>query len=315
MAEETDHEKLDRNPAEGNRFLRQLGSWIRVSAQAVSGLLEDEGDISIERSGRTTPLRRQWLYFEEVVRNSPIAIVTLDLDERVATCNPAFESLFGYSQEELVGGILDAYIAFKDARLEAEAETRQSMQNVVHAETRRRRKDGTPLEVELFGIPVSIGNEPLGAALMFDDISERKRTEAWLRLANTALESAANAILICDREGTITWVNPAFTHLTGYTPEEARGQNMRLLKSGKHDPSYYQNLWDTILAGRVWHGETTNRHKDGSLYVEEQTIAPVRDGRGELTHFISIKNDVTARKQAEVALEQARLTLGAWFRT
>jgi PAS domain S-box-containing protein len=281
----------------------------------VSGLLDDNEEASIEKSYRHSPLRRQWLYFEAVVRNSPIATVTLDLDARVAACNRAFESLFGYSQEELVGGRLDDFIALQEARQEAEEQTGQAMGSAVHAETLRRRKDGTPVEVELFGVPVSFGSDAVGAALLFDDITERKRTQDWLRLANTALESAANAILICDREGTITWVNPAFTRLTGYTPEEAHGQNMRLLKSGKHDPSYYQNLWDTILAGRVWHGETTNRHKDGSLYVEEQTIAPVRDGRGELTHFISIKNDVTARKQAEVALEQARLTLGAWFRT
>jgi PAS domain S-box-containing protein len=81
---------------------------------------------------------------------------------------------------------------------------------------------------------------------------------------------------------------------------------MRLLRSGKHDQAFYQNLWETILAGQVWHAETINRRKDGSLYVEEQTIAPVRDERGEISHFISIKQDVTARKRAEEELQKAK---------
>ncbi len=299
------------NSNEGNKLLRQLGSWFRVSAQMVSGLLEDDEDASIEKTYRHSPLRRQWLFFEAVVRSSPIATVLLDLEGLVAGCNPAFERLFGWAQDELIGNRLDAFFAPGDLRQEAEAQTQQAMLSVAHAETRRRRRDGTLLEVEWFGIPVSVGDEPVGAALLFDDISERKRTEAWLRLANTAMESAANAILICDREGTITWVNPAFSRLTGYTPDEARGQNMRLLKSGWHDQAYYRNLWGTILSGRVWQGETVNRRKDGELFVEEQTIAPVRDERGEISHFISIKNDITARRKAELELKQIQAVLDA----
>jgi PAS domain S-box-containing protein len=118
---------------------------------------------------------------------------------------------------------------------------------------------------------------------------ERKQLETWLRVANAALEAAANAIVVCDREGRIIWANPAFTQLTGYTLDEARGQTMRLLKSGRHAAAFYQELWATILAGQVWHGETINRRKDGRLYVEEQIIAPVRDEHGAITHFISIK--------------------------
>jgi sigma-B regulation protein RsbU (phosphoserine phosphatase) len=169
------------------------------------------------------------------------------------------------------------------------------MTDVVHTTARRRRKDGSFVDVEFVGIPVSVRQERVGAVALYEDITERKQMEAWLRLANAALEAAANAIIICDREGYIIWVNPAFTRLTGYAPEEAIGQTMRLLKSGQHDQAFYQNLWETILAGQMWQGETTNRRKDGSLYVEAQTIAPVRDQHGAITHFISIKQDLAPK--------------------
>jgi PAS domain S-box-containing protein len=134
---------------------------------------------------------------------------------------------------------------------------------------------------------------------------EQNRAEQRLRLQAAALESVANGIVITDRDGRITWVNPAFTRLTGYTAEEAIGQNPRLLKSGEQDQAFYRDLWETVLAGRGWHGELLNRRKDGSLYVDEQTITPVRDGRGELSHFIAVKQDITERKEMEKALRES----------
>jgi len=131
---------------------------------------------------------------------------------------------------------------------------------------------------------------------------ERRRTEERLRLQSAALEAAANGIVITDRAGTTLWVNLAFTRLTSYTAEEVIGQNPRLLKSGQHDAAFYQELWETILSGQVWHGEIINRRKDGSLYTEEMTITPVQDERGEITNFIAIKQDVTERKLAEEKL-------------
>ncbi len=123
-----------------------------------------------------------------------------------------------------------------------------------------------------------------------------------VRLLRTALEAAANGIVITDRDGYIVWANPAFARLTGYALEEVLGENPRLLKSGRHDEAFYRQMWETILAGRVWHGEVVNRRKDGSLYTEEMTITPVRDEQGEVRHFIAIKQDITARRQAEEEL-------------
>lgn len=114
-----------------------------------------------------------------------------------------------------------------------------------------------------------------------------------------AVEQAAEAIVITSAGGTIQYVNPAFTRMTGYSREEAIGSNPRVLKSGKQDPRYYAELWTTILAGKIWHGELINQRKDGSCYTEEMTIAPVRDAAGAIIKFIAIKQDVTARRVSE----------------
>ena len=121
-------------------------------------------------------------------------------------------------------------------------------------------------------------------------------------LQAAALNSAANGVVITDRDGRIVWVNPAFTSLTGYTAEEVLGQTPRVLRSAKHDQSFYENLWSTIIAGRVWHGEITNHRKDGSEYTEEMTITPVRTNGDQIIHFIAIKQDISQRKRLEEQL-------------
>jgi two-component system, cell cycle sensor histidine kinase and response regulator CckA len=135
---------------------------------------------------------------------------------------------------------------------------------------------------------------------------EQKQTEALLRLQSAALESAGNAIIITDRAGAVIWTNSAFTRLTGYSAEEVVGRNTRFLKSGQHDQKFYRHLWETLIAGKVWHGEIINRRKDGRLYPEDDIITPVRDEHGEITHFIAIKQDITERKDLEAQLRQAQ---------
>ena len=135
------------------------------------------------------------------------------------------------------------------------------------------------------------------------DITKSKRIEEQLLLQSAALDAAANAIVITDHNGMIRWVNQAFTLLTGYTSAEAVGRNPReLVKSDKQDAAFYKHLWNTILAGEVWHGELINRRKDGSTYIEEQTITPLRNAFGKVTHFIAVKQDITERKLADEEL-------------
>jgi PAS domain S-box-containing protein len=114
--------------------------------------------------------------------------------------------------------------------------------------------------------------------------AERQQAEQQLRIQASALEAAPNGILITDREGTILSANRALCTMTGYSLEELLGKNPRFLKSGEHDPVFYTELWEKILAGCVWRGEIKNRRKDGTLYVEEMTITPVRAAGGEISH-------------------------------
>jgi PAS domain S-box-containing protein len=131
-------------------------------------------------------------------------------------------------------------------------------------------------------------NGPKSPEATAQEIAERKRAEKQGRLQTAALESAVNAIAITNRAGSVIWVNPAFTRLTGYSSAEIVGQNPRLLKSGTHDRAFYQELWKTIASGKAWSGEMVNRRKDGSLYNEEMTITPVQDSGGKVTHYIAI---------------------------
>jgi PAS domain S-box-containing protein len=135
---------------------------------------------------------------------------------------------------------------------------------------------------------------------------DRRQAGEKLRLQTAALEAAADGVVITDRNGAIVWGNPAFMALTGYSAEEVIGRNLRLLKSGLQDPSFYADLWNTITSGRSWHGELVNKRKDGSLYTEEESITPVRDARGEASHFIAIKRDITGRKNLEAQLRQSQ---------
>ncbi len=136
-----------------------------------------------------------------------------------------------------------------------------------------------------------------------------------LNLQAAAVEAAANAIVITDSRGTIMWVNHAFTTMTGYSREEALGKNPRLLKSGEQPEGYYAKLWSTISSGKIWQGEVVNRRKDGTTYTEEMTITPVTQGFGDGvdTQFVAIKQDISERKRAEQALQQAEEKYRAIF--
>jgi PAS domain S-box-containing protein len=132
----------------------------------------------------------------------------------------------------------------------------------------------------------------------------RIRAEEQLRLKNAAVEGAANAILITDADGKIVWVNEAFTANSGYSKDEVLGRNTRMLKSGKQDNGFYKEMWETILAGKVWRNTLINRRKDGTLNHEDMTITPIRDAAGSITQFVAIKQDITKLEQALSAVQE-----------
>lgn len=126
------------------------------------------------------------------------------------------------------------------------------------------------------------------------------------RVHVAALQAAANTIVITDEHGRIQWVNPSFTATTGYSLEEVMGKNPRVLKSGTQDQAFYDELWQTILSGRVWRGVFINRRKNGALYHDEATITPVFDRSGRITHFVAVKQDVTDRIRTEEEMNAAK---------
>jgi len=171
-----------------------------------------------------------------------------------------------------------------------------------------RRQDGTAFPCEITLVRIALSGQPT-LLTSVRDITERKRAEAELQIQHSALEAAANAIVIVDRKGNIEWVNPAFTRLTGYERDEAIGQNPRVLKSGVHDREFFRHMWQTVLAGSVWQGTLTNKRKDGALYQEEMTITPVRSQQGEITHFVAVKQDISERLRQEAAIRTSQQQL------
>lgn len=257
--------------------------------------------------------------FRGLVSAAPDAMVLADKTGHIVLANDEAERLFGYEQQELLGMPVEMLVPerFRNRHVEHRDAyfTAPVMRPMgVGPELYGVRKDGSefPVDIKLSYYPTKDGGIAIAA---IRDVTDRKQAEAQLYLRTTALEAAANGIVITDREGTIVWVNPAATPLTGYTADELLGQNLRLLKSDHHDTAFFQDLWKTILTGQTWHGEMINRRKDGSLYTEEQTIAPVRDDRGRITHFIAIKQDVTARKQADAELAAANAELATLYET
>ncbi|NOX17811.1 MAG: PAS domain S-box protein [Chlorobi bacterium] len=137
------------------------------------------------------------------------------------------------------------------------------------------------------------------------DITEEIEALQWLKLKSKALESISSGIIITDVNGTILWVNPGFTKLTGYTILEIIGKNPGFLKSGRHTKEFYTNLWETILQGKTWRGEITNKKKNGEVYLDNMTITPVFDETShKISHFIAVKEDISERKKNEEELNR-----------
>jgi two-component system, cell cycle sensor histidine kinase and response regulator CckA len=153
-----------------------------------------------------------------------------------------------------------------------------------------------------FGIDNQLG----GLIHIVRDVTERKRAEAERERLMAAIEQAGEVVLITDPEGTIQYVNPAFEAVTGYTREEAIGQNPRILKSGRQDKAFYRKLWETISSGRTWEGRIVNKRKDGTIYTETANISPVRNPAGRIVNFVAVKRDITEHLNMEEQFQQAQ---------
>jgi PAS domain S-box-containing protein len=146
-----------------------------------------------------------------------------------------------------------------------------------------------------------------GGVVVISDITKRKETEERIQTLTNAVEQTADSIVITDRNGLIQYVNPAFEQTTGFTRDDSLGRTPAILKSGVHDAAFYQELWSTILSGKVFRATIANRKKCGEIYFAEQTITPMRDSAGNITQFVTVVKDVTEQRKLQEHETQMRL--------
>ncbi|MEO8053657.1 MAG: diguanylate cyclase [Acidobacteriota bacterium] len=250
--------------------------------------------------------------FRALFSSAADATVVVDDSGTIVLANPACGPLFGHDPAALTGRPVETLVP---GRFGSHVRQRRHYAERPHPRPMGRGLQLFALHADGREIPVDISLSPFtmeGCAYVACAIRDQRGTSRGpdaLRVQATALRSAANGVVITDREGTITWVNPAACAITGYSAEELVGKHTRVLKSGRHEPGFYANLWRTVTRGESWSGTIVNRRKDGAEYQEEQTIAPVLDENGAITHFIAIKQDVTEQRriQAELATRMTEI--------
>jgi len=217
------------------------------------------------------------------------------------------EKLTGYKVQELVGKAVLELIHPDDQEVVSKQQQRSfdnSGQAVVQYEARLVTKSGEIRWVFISSNVFEMDGERsvIGVAT---DITDRKLAQEQLHKLMVAVEQSTSGVVITDASGSIEYVNRKFVEVTGYSSEEAKGQNPRILKSGEQGPEVYRELWDTIVSGREWRGEFHNKRKDGSLFWESAAISPIRDSSGVITNYLAIKDDITEWKKAQEELQFA----------
>ena len=242
-----------------------------------------------------------------VFAHSSDLIAITDCQGRVVAVNPAFEQGMGWSAQQVRGRRLGEWVDGRAPPVNfPEMWAALCSQGTWQGEVQERRKDASALTGWLV---VNAVRDHAGQVVNYvgvlRDISRLRADEATIRKLSLAVEQSPTSIVITSTAPTIEYANPQFFRTTGYTPEEVLGANPRVLQSGQTPSATYQAMWAALVAGHVWQGEFVNRRKDGSLYVEQATVAPLTDANGLTTHYLGIKQDITAHKEAEKALRLA----------
>ncbi|UTF51553.1 PAS domain S-box protein [Desulfomicrobium sp. ZS1] len=253
-------------------------------------------------------LRQSEKHFRALFELSRDGFILADAEGRFLDANKAYCDMTGYSLPEL-RALGDFYALTPEkwhdwqrdqiwTRLFTSGDTGVYRKEYIH-------KDGHVFPVELRDFAVHDDHGVVRYAWgIVRDISERVRTEERMHALMQMVEQSPVCIVMTDPQGNIEYVNPKFTELSGYSFDEARGQNPRILGSGYKSREEYQELWHTIESGQQWRGEFRNRHKDGSLYWESALIAPILDPDGRITHYVAIKEDITKRRHTEEELRK-----------
>jgi two-component system, cell cycle sensor histidine kinase and response regulator CckA len=239
---------------------------------------------------------------------SPNGMIMADAAGRIVLANRQVEKKFGYGHGELAGKQVEALLperyrgghAGQRGGFMADPQARPMGAG---RELFALHKDGHEFPVEIGLAPVKRGGEYFVIASVVD-ITRRRKTEERIRWLSLAVEQGPTSVVMTDLEGKIEYVNPKFTEVTGYSLDDVRGKTPRILKSGQTPPETYRALWNSITSGRPWHGELLNKKKDGTAYWDAVWVYPIRDGSGAVTRFLALKEDITARRNAEQALHE-----------
>ena len=249
-------------------------------------------------------LRQSESQYRVLIEHAPDAIAVYDLDtRRFVDCNIAAQRLFGCSREEILkGGPENFYPPEQFNGLSVDEGILKTGQQALSGEQVAferivRNAQGKMLVCDARLVSLPAGKRRL-ARISYIDITERKRSEEALRIAATAFESQLG-MTITNADRVILQVNKAFTEITGYTAQDAIGQNPRILGSGRHDATFYVSMWDSIARNGSWQGEIWNRRKNGEVFPEWLTITAVKNDAGLATHYVATFSDITSRKTAQ----------------
>ncbi len=230
-------------------------------------------------------------------------------DFELVRWNQRGEKLLGYTAEELKGSSMPSMLSENEVE-----EIPQRIEMVFNPDSNGgitpreylvKCKDGHRIPLLITSSGMSFNNKKYLVGFGID-ISEKKRTEKELLLRSAAIEQAAEEIVITDPDGVIQFVNSAFEEVTGYRSNDVLGENPRILKSGFHDEKFYQELWDTVTAGRIWRGRFVNRRADGTQFTEDAVISPVYDRDGKPMGYVSVKRDITEQLKFEERRQQSQ---------
>ena len=310
------------------------GRWFNYACREVTGAngehLGIRGSFRDISQGRQSErmLDHQLQLAEDLLESTSTPLFAIDTNHRVIVWNRAMAELTGIAANDMLGtdhqwhpfyseqrpALCDLVLDDRTAEIGSyynEYQCDVVMQGVVRAEGWFQNLNGRERHLLFDAAPVKRDGRVVAVVETLNEITERTRVEELLRLLAQAVEQTASSIVITDPTGTMQYVNSKFCETTGYDLSEVIGQNVRLLKSGMHEPQMYADLWEAISSGREWHGELRNRRKDGTLFWESAIISPITDYNGAISNYLSVKEDITSRKDADRQLQkkQAELVL------
>ncbi len=271
----------------------------------VSGGIESFEDITDRKKAQESLAESEEKY-RHLVQNANSIILRINDQGEITFFNEYAEEFFGFTQEEIVGKhVIGTVLPEQDGvghdLNEVVSRILQDPKKYANNENENICKDGRRVWVRWSNKVVLDSRKDGGSEILCvgTDITEIKEFQNELIKLSRAVEQSPSVVVITDLEGNIEYVNPKFCELTGYSFEEAAGQNPRILKSGDKPEEFYKDMWDTIQSGKEWRGEFCNKKKNGEEYWELALISSIRNDQGEATHFLAVKEDVTARKAAE----------------